>query len=95
MSAEFHALAAVRVIAPAMNAGYAAGIAADLCLKEDTIPRRLDGRRVRQAMIDEGVPLDQSPDKHWAQVRQYEGEFVVLASDLVGIQTKDGVKTHI
>lgn len=95
MSAEFHALAAVRVIAPAMNAGYAAGIAADLCLKENTIPRLLDGRRVRQAMIDEGVPLDQSPDKHWAEVRQFEGDFVVLASDLVGIQTKDGIKTHI
>lgn len=95
MSAEFNALAAVRVIAPAMNSGYAAGIAADLCLKTNTTPRKLDGRLVRQAMIDEGVRLDHAPDKHWEQVHQLKGEFVVLPSDMVGIRTKEGIKTHI
>ena len=95
MSAEFHALSAVRVIAPAMNSGYAAGIAADLCLKSCTIPRELDGRLVRQEMINEGMRLDLVPDKHWTQVQKLKGEFVVLPSDMVGIRTEHGIKTHI
>lgn len=95
MSAEFHATAATRVIAPAMNSGYAAGIAADLCLRDGLTPRQLDGKRVRQALIDEGTPLDKAPDKHWSAVRKIVGEFVVLPSDLVGIRTDSGIKTHI
>ncbi len=95
MSAEFNALAAVRVIAPAMNSGYAAGIATDLCLKEGIVPRELDGRLVREEMIREGMRLDMAPDKHWAEVRKIKGDFVVLKSDLVGIKTENGIKTHI
>jgi hypothetical protein len=95
-SAEFHAMAAVRVIALCMATGQAAGTAAALCLKEGVTPRELDGRRVRQEMIAQGVALDQAPDGHWATVRQeLRGEFVVLPGDFVGVMTKDGLKTHM
>ena len=97
MSAEFNALSAVRVIATSMNTGYAAGVAADLCRKEKVMPRELDGRKVRQALIDEGVRLDLPPAGHWEAVRQIEntGDFVVMASDMAAIRTKDGIRTHM
>lgn len=95
MSAEFHALAAVRVIAPAMNSGYAAGVAASICLREGISPREVDGTCLRQIMIEEKMFSDSDPDKHWSSVRELNGEFVVLPSDMVGIRTDAGIKTHI
>jgi hypothetical protein len=96
VSAEFHAIAAVRVIAPSMSTGMAAAIAASLCLKEKITPRQLDGKRVRLAMIAQGVPLDNPPGGHWAAVKkELKGEFVVLPGDFVGVLTKDGIKTHM
>lgn len=95
-SAEFNAIAAVRVIATSMGMGQAAGIAASLCLKEGLMPRYLDGRLVRQAMIAQGVPLDKEPDGHWADVKkELKGEFVVTGGDFIGVMTKDGLKTHM
>jgi hypothetical protein len=96
MSAEFHAIAAVRVIATAMSTGQAAATAAAVCLKEGLAPRQVDGRQVRQLMIAQGVPLDEPPSGHWATVRQeLRGEFVVLPGDFVGVMTKDGLRTHM
>ncbi|MDD5339109.1 MAG: FAD-dependent oxidoreductase [Dehalococcoidales bacterium] len=96
VSAEFHAIAAVRVIAPSMSTGMAAAIAASLCKKEKITPRELNGKLVRQAMIAQGVPLDNPPGGHWAAVKkELKGEFVVLPGDFVGVMTKDGIKTHM
>lgn len=92
VSAEFNAQAAVRVIAPSIATGQAAGIAASLCLKEGTSPRELDGKRIRAIMIEEdGVPLDQEPGGHWERVRGFQGNHVVLAGDFIGYQTEDGI----
>ena len=92
VSAEFNAVAAVRVIAPSMSTGQAAAIAAALCIKESILPRKLDGRLVRKKMIEEGIPLDKEPEGHWADVRALKGEFVVTAGDMVGILTPDGIR---
>jgi hypothetical protein len=92
VSAEFNAVAAVRVIAPSMSTGQAAAIAAALCLKDNVLPRRLDGKLVRKRMIEEGVPLDKEPEGHWAEVRKLKGEFVVAPGDMAGILTPDGIK---
>lgn len=96
VSTEFHAMAAVRIIAICMATGEAAGIAADLSLKDGITPRQLDGRRVRQAMIDSGVPLDKAPDGYWAYLREAssldaaEHEFVRLRGDMMGVRLKNG-----
>ncbi len=96
VSAEFNAIAAVRVIAPSMSTGQAAGIASALCIKEGVAPRALDGRRVRQAMIDMGIPLNEPPGGHWAEVKtELKGEFVVLPGDFIGVKTANGVRTHM
>ncbi len=92
VSAEFNAVAAVRVIAPSMSTGQAAAIAAALCLKDNILPRRLDGKMVKKIMIDQGVPLDREPQGHWAELRKLKGELVVTAGDMVGILTPDGIK---
>ncbi len=97
VSAEFNAIAAVRVIAPSMSTGQAAGIAAALCLQNGITPRNLDGKAVRQALIDQGVPVDQAPGGHWAEVKKHlKGEFVVVSGDFVGVMGEDGiVRTHM
>ncbi len=94
VSAEFQALAAVRVIATSMSTGQAAGIAAALCLKDGIAPRKLDGRRVRQALIEQGIPLDKAPDGHWSELRELNGEPVVGPGDFVWIRTPEGLKSR-
>jgi len=95
-SAEFNAIAAVRVIATSMSMGQAAGIAAALCLKNGLTPRKLDGKLVRKTMIEQGVPLDKEPSGHWADIKkQLKGEFVVVGGDFVAVKTPDGIKTHM
>ena len=95
VSAEFNAIAAVRVIAPSMSTGQAAAIAAALCIKDGITPRELDGKLVRKAMIEEGVPLDKEPGGHWAAVKKdLKGEFVVTAGDSIAVQTADGIKSN-
>lgn len=96
-SAEFNAIAAVRVIATSMSMGQAAGIAAALCLKQGVTPRKLDGKLVRKTMIEQGVPLDKEPSGHWADVKKQlkGGEFVVTGGDFIAVKTPDGIKTHM
>ncbi len=97
VSSEFHAMAAVRIISICMATGEAAGIAADLCLREGTTPRQLDGKRVRKEMIDSGIPLDQLPqDGYWAYLSKVAGkdlsgyDFVRIRGDMIGVRQKDG-----
>lgn len=94
VSAEFNALAAVRVIATGMSTGQAAGMAAALCIKEGIIPRQLDGKLVRKAMIEQGIPLDKEPDGHWADAKKLKGEYVVGPGDFIWVQTPEGLKAH-
>ena len=94
VSAEFNALAAVRVIATGMSTGQAAGIAAAMCVKDGVAPGDLDGRLVRKAMIEQGVPLDKEPDGHWAAAKEIEGEFVVGPGDFIMFKTPQGIKAH-
>jgi hypothetical protein len=97
VSTEFAASTAIRIIAPSMTTGQAAGLAAYLCLKDKTIPRQLDGKLVRKAMIDQGIPLNEEPGGFWASVRQeikeVKGESVILPGDFGGVLTPDG-KIH-
>lgn len=96
VSTQFHAMAAVRIITICMSTGQAAGIAADLCLKNGIRPRDLDGRLVRQALIDDGVPLDKAPDGYWAYLAESakddieNNEFVRLRGDMMGVRLPDG-----
>jgi hypothetical protein len=69
LSAEFHAQAAVRIISVCMTTGQAAGVAAALCLRNGVTPRELDGKLVRETMIEQGVEVDKEPDGYWADVR--------------------------
>ncbi|MBN1189113.1 MAG: FAD-dependent oxidoreductase [Dehalococcoidales bacterium] len=94
-SAEFHATTAVRIIAPCMTTGQAAGLAASMCVKDGLIPRTLDGKLVRKAMIDQGVPLDKEFTGFWAdmkkEVRDLKGgDFVVLPGDFAAMLSPDG-----
>ncbi|NLV50037.1 MAG: FAD-dependent oxidoreductase [Clostridiales bacterium] len=90
-SAEFHANGAMRIIAPAMGTGQAAGIATDYAIKNNTIPRDIDGRDVRKIMIEEeGVELDKHPDGYWSQLRARDGEPVVPSfGDIVILVPKE------
>jgi hypothetical protein len=89
-SAEFHANGAMRIIGPAMGTGQAAAVAADYALKKKVIPRDIDGRDVRKAMIEEeGVELDKLPDGYWADLRAREGDMIVPPfGDMIAIVPK-------
>jgi hypothetical protein len=94
-AAEFSATTAVRIIAPCMTTGQAAGTAAAMCLKGGVIPRALDGKLVRKAMIEQGVPLDKEFKGFWADSKKEvnevkAGDFVVLPGDFAAILTPDG-----
>jgi hypothetical protein len=96
VSAEFNAIAAVRVIAPSMSTGQAAGVAAALCKKQGVTPRTLDGKLVRQTLIEQGVALGQAPGGHWAAVKkELKGEFVIMPGDFAGVKTPEGIRTHM
>jgi hypothetical protein len=99
ISAEFHAIAAMRVIATSMSTGQATGIAAALCLKQGIVPRTLDGKLVKKTMIEQGVPLDKEPTGYWAarkkEFQDWNGEYDVSPAGDMAIVTKpDGSTTH-
>ena len=85
VSAEFNAIAAVRVIAPAMSTGQAAGLAAGMCVKENELPRHIDGKVIRKTMIAEGVPLDKPVIGKMAEGKG-KGEFYITSGDFIGIK---------
>jgi len=90
-SAEFHAYGAMRIIGPAMGTGQAAGVASDHAIKKGIIPRDIDGREIRKALIEEeGVELDKHPDGYWADLRAKEGDLVVPSfGDAIAIIPKE------
>ena len=96
VSAEFHAMAAVRIITICMSTGQAAALAAKICMDQGVKPRDLDGKIVRQAMIDDGVPLDKAPDGYWAYLAESakddveKHEFVRMRGDFMGVRLPDG-----
>lgn len=92
VSAEFDALAAVRVIASCMSTGQAAGAAAALCIKNGVTTRKLDAKLLRKTLIEQGVPLDREPDSYWSSVKQLKGEYVVGLGDFVSILTRKGLQ---
>lgn len=89
VSAEFNAIAAVRVIAPSMSTGQAAAIAAGLCIKDNVGPRQIDGKLVRKMMIAQGIPLDKAVVGKMAEGKG-KGEFYVTAGDFIAIKTPKG-----
>ena len=85
-SAEFHANGAMRIIGPAMGTGQAAAVAVDMARKAGVLPRELDGRDVRKALIEEEhVELDHFPGGWWTKLRDKEGELVVNDGDAISI----------
>ena len=68
-----------------MSTGQAAGVAADIAVREGVRPRDIDGRRVRALLIEEGVELDQPCDGYWKEQREKEGKPVVGFGDIVWI----------
>lgn len=90
-SAEYHALGSIRVIAPSMGMGQAAGLGAALYLDQGlNALRDLDGRLVRQAMIDHGVNLNEAPGGYWEVQRTFKGNLVVSPSDMIEIRNEKG-----
>lgn len=90
-SAEYHALGSARVIAPSMGMGQAAGLAASMFIDQGLgAIRELDGKLVRQAMIDSGVKLNELPGGYWKTLREFEGEMFVAGSDWVQIRNSKG-----
>ena len=87
-SSEFHANGAMRIIGPAMGTGQAAGLAASLAIKEYVRPRDLEGARIRQLMIDEGVRLDEPTDGYWQELRENDGEMIINGGDFIVFKPK-------
>ncbi len=91
VSAEFDSCGAVRVIAPAMSTGQACAVAADLCIKENILPKNICPKKIRQLMIEEeNIPLNEPTDGYWEMLRNAEGEFVTDFTDTALIRTPDG-----
>lgn len=90
-SAEYHANGSARVIGPSMGMGQAAGLAASLYIDQKlNAVRDLDGKQVRQALINEGVKLDELPGGYWKVLREFEGELFVSGTDWVQIRNEKG-----
>lgn len=90
VSAEFHALGTIRVIGCSMSMGQAAGTAAAMCVQERVVPRAVDGARVRQALIDQGVPLDKPPGGFWERLRNMPGRIEIASADFAVIVNDTG-----
>ena len=90
MSADYHAIGSIRVIAPSMGMGMAVGIGAGLTIDRGVKCRELDGALVRQEMIKRGVKLDEAPGGYWKKMREAEGKIVVSRKDMAVIVEEDG-----
>ena len=61
-----------------------------MCAKEDVAPRDLDGARVRQALVEQGVPMDQPPGGTWEKLRTMPGRIEVAGADFAVIVNEEG-----
>ena len=66
-----------------MGTGPAAGLAASLAINEKVRPRDIEGERVRQLLIDEGVELDKPTDGYWQELRDNKGEMIINGGDFL------------
>lgn len=82
-SAEFHANGAMRIIAPAMGTGQAAGLAASLAVERNLSPRELDGAEIRTLLISDGVDLDKPCDGYWQELRDMDCDFSINGGDFL------------
>jgi len=90
-SAEYHALGAIRVIAPSFSMGEAAAYGAKLYIDQKLgAIREVDGKQVRQMMIDNGTNLNELPGGYWKKIREFEGDVVVSAGDMCEIRNAKG-----
>jgi len=90
-SSDYHANGSTRVIAPSMSMGQATGIGASIFIdKKLNAIRELDGKLVRERLIELGVKLDREPDGYWKTIREFEGEFVVAGTDMIQIVNEKG-----
>jgi len=87
-SAEFHAQGAMRIIGPAMGTGQAAGLAACVAIDRNVLPRDIDGKQIRQMLIEEGVELDKPTDGYWEELRNTDGRFVINGGDAISLLPK-------
>ena len=88
ISADYHAIGCIRVIAPSMGMGMAAGIGASLTIDKGVRCREMDGAEVRAEMIHRGVKLNELPGGYWKTLRDTEGDLVVNSNDIVSIVPK-------
>lgn len=89
-SAEFHANGAMRIIGPAMGTGHAAGVAASVAIKEDILPRDIEGTRIRAMLLKDGVDLDQPCDGYWKELRDSDCDMVINGGDFLALVPKNG-----
>ena len=89
-SADYHAIGSIRIIAPSMGMGMAAGIGACLTVDRNIPCRELDGSLVRAEMIKRGVKLNELPGGYWKKLREAEGELAVSHNDTATIVDKNG-----
>ena len=91
ISADYHALGSIRIIAPSMMMGMAAGVGASLTIDNGlNACRDLDGSLVRKALIELGVALDQLPGGMWAERREMPGKIAVNHNDACCIVNDEG-----
>lgn len=91
-SADFHASGSARVIAPSMAMGQAAGIGASMAIEKGLTLKELDGKLVRQRLIEVGVALDEAPGGYWKTMREFPGEVRVSNGDMAEIVGPNGEK---
>ena len=90
-SSTYHANGSFRVIAPSMGMGQAAGIGASMVIDKNLdAVRELDGKLVRERMIELGVKLNELPGGYWKTIREFEGKFVVAGTDWIQIINDKG-----
>ena len=91
ISADYHALGSIRIIAPSMMMGMAAGVGACLTLDKGLAAcRDLDGALVRQKLVELGTDLDKLPGGMWEQRRNLPGKVVVNHNDACTIVNDEG-----
>ena len=80
VSADYEASTAVACSGICMALGEAAGTSAALCIKDNTIPRNLDVKKLQKTMLENGAILDPVPvpsqeSSDWTYYKRKNGEW--------------------
>ncbi len=90
LSADWHAVGGVRVIATSMTMGQAAGNAAAYAVANAIdCARDVDGKEIRKMQIEQDVPLGKPLEGYWKKNAEMEGTTIVVA-DMAMILGNDG-----